>query len=254
MRLLFLSPRKPGRERSRMERALAALRLGLLGALGLYGLGFVFMLGIFWLYGGMLGLPGVYRAEGGLRAWAWWTAVLLPVLPLTGWLLTQDSRNRERLTRTWDAWRWFDEGVDLLGTDSEYGAQQEECFARSTALDPADPYARNNLGAVLSQQGRQSEAVAEYRRAIKEHPDYWKAWSNLGVALARSGELRTAAGCYRKALKLNPRDPATHLNLGLALLRLGNTVQARTHLREFLALDPSNPRREEITRCLAGLG
>jgi Flp pilus assembly protein TadD len=236
--------------RNRLEQALAALRLGILGALGLYSLGFFSVQGLFWFYGVLLGLPGAHQPDGALRTWAWFAALLLPLLALAYWLLTQDVRNREHLTRSWDSWRWFDEGVDLLGTEQEFGSQQEECFARSAVLDPGDPFARNNLGAVLSHQGRHAEAAAEYRRAIRENPDYWKAWSNLGAALAGSGDIRTAAGCYRKALKLNPRDPATHLNLGIALLRMGRNTQARAHLREFLVLDPAHPRREEITRWL----
>lgn len=237
----------------RFERTLARLRLGALGSLGLYGLGLLALQALFFLYGRLLGLPGVYRAEasgGGLFAWAWILSFLLPGLILLLWLRTQDLRNRERLTRTWDSWRWFDEGVGMLGTGEEFGPEQEECFARSSALDPSDPFARNNLGSVLLKQGRFEEAAAEYRRALAEHPDYWKAWSNLGAALARTGRTKPAVNCYRKALKLNPRDPATHLNLGIALLRLGHQGQARPHLREFLALDPANPRRDEISRWL----
>ncbi len=250
MRLFSRPERNDAGGRSRLEQALSSLRLGILGALGLYTLGFFAVQGLFWFYGALLGLPGAHDAAGALRTWAWCAALLLPLLTVACWLLTQDSRNRERLTRTWGSWRWFDEGVSLLGTEQEFGERQEEYFARSARLDPGDPYARNNLGAVLSHQGRHAEAAAEYRRAIRENPDYWKAWSNLGAALAGSGDIRTAAGCYRKALKLNPRDPATHLNLGIALLRMGRNTQARAHLREFLTLDPAHPRREEITRWL----
>ena len=176
--------------RGRFERSLARLRLGLLGSLGLFGLGFIVLLGLFYLYGKLFALPGVFRpaaAGGGLYPWAWVFSLLFPALLLLLWLRTQDLRNRERLTRTWDSWRWFDEGVEMLGTQEEFGTEQEECFARSSTLDPSDPFARNNLGSVLLKQGRYGEAAAEYRRVVRENPDYWKAWSNLGAALAGMG-------------------------------------------------------------------
>jgi tetratricopeptide (TPR) repeat protein len=239
------------------ERIVARFRLGFLGTVGLFAACFGAIQGLFYLCGGVLGLPGFYRSGiegGGLVAWAWVFSLVVPVLFCAVFLVTQDRRNRERLTRTWDSWRWFDQGVDLLGTEQEFSSEQEDCFARSAALDSEDPYARNNLGAVLWHQGRFEEAVSACREAIRRNPDYYQAYANLGAAWARLGETRRAVGLYRKALKLNPRDPATQLNLGLALARLGSNVQAASHLREFLRLSPEHPRRQEVAALLSRLG
>ncbi|HUU26243.1 MAG TPA: tetratricopeptide repeat protein [archaeon] len=231
---------------SRLKR----MRLGFFGTLGLYGIVFFAVQVVFYLYGGLLGGPGVYRPDGGfmeLTVEAWIISLLLPAVFCYAFLRRQDARNYELLTRTWDSWRWFDYGVEMIGTDFEYSVEQEECFARSSVLDPEDPYARNNLGAVLWHQGRIDEAIEAYRRAIKNNPDYYKAYSNLGAAYARRGEINLAVGLYRKALTLNPRDAATHLNLGLALARLGSISQAITHLKQFLKLAPDHPRAPEIS-------
>jgi tetratricopeptide (TPR) repeat protein len=239
-----------------MEKRLSKLRLGFFGVLGLYAIIFGAVQLLYYLYGGILGWPGVYSAAGGffrLTAGAWLVSLVVPAVLCYAFLLRQDARNREILTRRWDSWRWFDYGVEMIGTDYEYSENQEECFARAANLDPEDPYARNNLGAVLSQQGRLDEAIVAYRQAIKKNPDYYKAYSNLGAAYACQGETRTAIGLYRKALKLNPRDAASHLNLGLALARLGNVTQAAAHLREFLNLAPDHPRRLEISDFLSRL-
>lgn len=249
-------PRTPPRERPMEEglgRGLRQLRLGFLGAFGLFSLAFLAVQLLFYLWGAVLGLPWVYRAGGGLTAGAWVISLFVPAL--AGYLVLrgQDRRNFALLTRMWDSWRWFDHGVEMIGTEDEYGECQEESFARASALDPDDPYARNNLGTVLLQQGRVDEAINFYREAIGRQPDYYKPYANLGAAWARKGQPDKAVNLYRKALELNPRDPATHLNIGLALARTGRNSQAVTHLKQFLSLAPDHPRREEIERFIGTL-
>lgn len=235
-----------------LHRGLKQLRLGFLGAFGLFALTFLAVQFLFHLWGNVLGLPGVY-GSGGLRAWAWVVSLLLPSIVGYRVLRGQDRRNFNVLTRVWDSWRWFDHGVEMIGTEDEYTEDQELSFARASALDPDDPYARNNLGTVLMQQGRIDEAIRFYRDAISKRPDYYKPYSNLGAAWARKGRSDKAINLYTKALELNPRDPATHLNIGLALARTGKRSQAAMHLREFVKLDPGNPRRAEVENFLKRL-
>jgi tetratricopeptide (TPR) repeat protein len=237
-----------------LNRGLKQLRLGFLGAFGLFTLAFLTTQLLLYLWGGVLGLPGVYRAGGGgMTAGAWLVALLLPGYVGYRVLRGQDRRNINILTRLWDSWRWFDHGVEMIGTEEEYGQRQEESFARASALDPDDPYARNNLGTVLMQQGRIDEAIGLFREAIRKRPDYFKPYANLGAAWARKGKTDKAIDLYAKALELNPRDAATHLNMGLALARCGRKRQAASHLRQFITLAPHHPRREEISRFVATL-
>ncbi len=229
------------------------MRLGFFGTFGLYGILFIGMQVFYYLYGRLIGFPGVYPVEGellDLTIGAWIVALLVPGVVCYVVLRKQDERNREILTRSWNAWRWFDHGVEMFDTDLEFSDEQGESFARACDLDPDDPYARNNLGAILWHQGQIDEAMQFYEDAIKRNPDYYKAYSNLGAAYAKKGDLERAIGLYRKALKLNPRDAATHLNLGLALARLGRTAQAGTHLKQFLSLAPDHPRTGEVKKFL----
>ncbi|MFH1070032.1 MAG: hypothetical protein V1794_10480, partial [Candidatus Glassbacteria bacterium] len=145
-----------------VERGVRLLRLGFFGTLGLYGLFFLGLQSIFWLWGGALGLPGVYLPEGRwpwLTAPAWFIALILPAAASFYYHRRQDRRNFELLTRDWDSWRWFDHGVEMIGTEKEFSTGQEQSFARASILDPDDPFARNNLGSVLMQQGRLDEAI-----------------------------------------------------------------------------------------------
>ena len=248
------TPRQDRPLESSVDQGLRQLRLGFLGAFGLFALAFAAVQLLFYLWSGVLGLPGAYRVgDGGLTAGAWVIALLLPGLVGYRVLRGQDRRNFALLTRMWGSWRWFDHGVEMIGTADEYGERQEKSFARASALDPDDPFARNNLGTVLMQQGRIDEAIRFYREAIHKRPDYYKPYANLGAAWARKGRSDKAINLYRKALELNPRDPATHLNIGLALARTGRGRQAATHLKQFISLAPEHPRREEIERFVGTL-
>lgn len=239
----------------KLSSGIRSLRLGFLGVFGLFALAFAAVQLLFYLWGGVLGLPGVYSGGGGgLSAGAWIIALLVPGFVGYRVLRVQDSRNHALLTRMWDSWRWFDHGVEMIGSEDEFTERQEQSFARASALDPDDPYARNNLGTVLMQQGRTDEAIRYYREAIHKSPDYYKPYANLGAAWARKGNSRKAINLYRKALELNPRDPATHLNIGLALVRTGKRQQAAVHLRQFLALAPNSPRAGEVRDFISSLG
>jgi tetratricopeptide (TPR) repeat protein len=67
------------------------------------------------------------------------------------------------------------------------------------------------------QEGKVSDAIGQYERALQIKPDYAEAHSNLGDALVRLGKLTEAIAQYQQALKLRPDFlPAKN-----ALTRLG---------------------------------
>ncbi len=253
-----LRPRSgPGPTSLELERQLRELRLGPMGVFGLYALCFALVQGLLWPYRVLAGGAGVYWPGGGpldLIPLGWTLALLTPAYLCAVLLRRRERHHRERLTRRWDSWQWFDHGVEMIGTRQEFSGEQEDSFARSAALDPEDPYARNNLGAVLCRQGRLDEALASLREAIRQNPEYFRAYSNLGTVHALRGEFPLAIGLYQKALRLNPRDELSHLNLGLALARTGNRPGAKLHLRQFLGLAPGHQRAAEVQTYLRRLG
>jgi Flp pilus assembly protein TadD len=66
--------------------------------------------------------------------------------------------------------------------------------------------AHNNLGNVLTAQGKLDEAIAEFRAAIRVKPDDDEAHCSLGVALAKQGKLDEAIAEFRKARDTVQRD------------------------------------------------
>jgi protein O-GlcNAc transferase len=95
-----------------------------------------------------------------------------------------------------------------------------------------------NLGNDQSAQGRASEAIASYRRAIELWPDYAEAYNNLGNVFQAQGRLEEAAASFRRAIEINPHFAIAHNNLGNAWKHLANISEAIACYRRSLVLQP----------------
>ena len=118
-----------------------------------------------------------------------------------------------------------------------------------------DPVYFSNLGIVLRDLGRLTEAEASCREALRLQPDYTEAHVNLGNALLDLGRPVEAEASYREALRLRPNYPEAHNNLGNALLDLGRAAEARASYREALYLRPDYPEaHNNLGNALLDLG
>ena len=97
-----------------------------------------------------------------------------------------------------------------------------------------------NLGAALQSDGRTDEAIAEYRRAIAERPDYAPAYSNLASALRAAGRIDEARATYERALQLQPDFAAAHFNLANLLLDQGRAGEAAAHFERAMREEPAS--------------
>jgi tetratricopeptide (TPR) repeat protein len=114
------------------------------------------------------------------------------------------------------------------------------CYQKAIALDPKFALAHNNLGSVLSDQGKLDEASAYLRKAIEVDPTHPAAQYNLGNVLSAQGKLDEAIACYRKVIELDPKNADVHYNLGNTLQNKGQIDQAIVHHHKAIELDPKN--------------
>ena len=96
----------------------------------------------------------------------------------------------------------------------------------------------NSHGTALLDQGQLTEAIAAYRRALAQVPNYAGALSNLGNALRLAGQISEAEIVCRQALSIDPGFAAAWNNLGNALIELGRFEEAAECYRQALALCP----------------
>lgn len=126
-------------------------------------------------------------------------------------------------------------------------AEAEILYRRVLATQPdrADAHihsdhaqVHNNLGYLLLQQGRLTEAEAALRRALEARPDYPQAFCNLAAVLGHQEKLEEAAICCQKALAAEPNHAEAHNNLGYILQKQGRLQEAEVHFRKAVALRP----------------
>lgn len=94
------------------------------------------------------------------------------------------------------------------------------------------------LGVELQQSGRVTEAIAEYRQAIRLNPKLGVARINLGAALATQGQFDAAIEVYAEAVRLQPELPEAYYNWGNALIALERVSEAISKYREAIRLQP----------------
>ena len=80
----------------------------------------------------------------------------------------------------------------------------------------------NGLGYVLAREGRGTEAIAEFHRAIDLDPHFTPAYNNLAGALEAQGQLADAAYYYQQSLAQKP-SPVVRDALNAILQKLGKT-------------------------------
>jgi Flp pilus assembly protein TadD len=120
---------------------------------------------------------------------------------------------------------------------------------RATTLEPRDAHLRFNLARALALQGDHRTAAAELRQALAIDPDFSEAHQELGVLLFEAQRLTEAIEHLEAAARLAPESSIAHASLGGALAQAGRRDDAIQHLRRALALDPSNSAaRENLAR------
>ena len=119
-----------------------------------------------------------------------------------------------------------------------YWQDSSTLWMHALAVTTDNYRARNNLGNALADQGKVSEAIAQYSEALRILPNFVDAHSNLGILLADQGRLDEAIAHYREALRGYPGFAEAHLNLGAALASQRKIAEAIAEYSEALRLRP----------------
>lgn len=116
-------------------------------------------------------------------------------------------------------------------------AQAVEHLRALVRLRP-HPALRYNLAVLLTQLGRELEAIEQYRLALAAAPNDPDIHNNLGLLLAARGETQSASEHLQRAIDVNPDHANAHFNLGQLLMAEGQTARAHHYLRRAAQLDP----------------
>jgi tetratricopeptide (TPR) repeat protein len=131
------------------------------------------------------------------------------------------------------AHEWFELGVDL---EPVTPAEAQQAYARALELDPRHTDAHVNLGRLLHESGRVTEAATHYLQALRLNDQHAIAAYNLGVAMEDLGRLSEALKAYQQAAAADPQFPDVHYNLGALFEKIGNRASAIRHYTRYRKL------------------
>jgi tetratricopeptide (TPR) repeat protein len=136
------------------------------------------------------------------------------------------------------------ESLAMYSKGHELGSRQAGWpYPSATWLAEAERLAaeaHNNLGNALQGQRKLTEAIAEFRAAIRLKPDFAEAHYHVGDALGKQGKLSEAIVAFREAVRLKPDLAEAHYGLGLALHFQGKLPEAIAAFRDAIRVKPDN--------------
>jgi len=136
--------------------------------------------------------------------------------------------------------------------------QWEEALAsyeQALALHPAFAAVYFNRGNALQSLQRLDEALASYNQAIAIQPDYHDAWLNRGNLLVRLKQWDAALASYNRAIVVRADSAVAHANRGNVLKELNRLDEARASYDRAVAIQPDYPEAQTnraVVSLLAG--
>jgi len=111
----------------------------------------------------------------------------------------------------------------------------EQVFRHTLRADPQNTQALADLSAVLSSQGRDSEAheVRQQLARLETHPPFH--YFELGRAAVQRGDFEAGRAWLQRELSRDPDYHETHFWLAVAYAGLGDNRAARQHLNRAMA-------------------
>jgi tetratricopeptide (TPR) repeat protein len=104
----------------------------------------------------------------------------------------------------------------------------------------ADVQALFDSGLQLSQQGKDLEAIEEYKKALEMDPEQTNIMGNMAESYAKLGKNDEALDIYKKAVVINPKDAALYTNMGVILGKMGKNEESKEAFEKAAALNPAS--------------
>lgn len=117
-------------------------------------------------------------------------------------------------------------------------ANAETLWRTTVKQNPGSWMAHYCLAHAVGAEGRNDEAIAEFKKGIQLKPDIPEAHMDLALACRRKGDMTAAISQYEKALKLKADLPEACNGLALVLDSVGRRDEAVSNLLTALKYKP----------------
>jgi TonB family protein len=137
-----------------------------------------------------------------------------------------------------EARQLYASGVKAMKAGNYHSAV--ELLETSTARDPHNSSAFNDLGRAYMSLNELPQAVVALRKATEVNPEDPYAFNNLGLALLRERKFDEATKAFKKQLEINPQDRFVHPNLGRLYLQTNEYEKAVAELEIAVLAAPKD--------------
>jgi serine/threonine protein kinase/tetratricopeptide (TPR) repeat protein len=127
------------------------------------------------------------------------------------------------------AYLWYAQLLNILGRHEE----ALECFKPALELDPLNPFIIANGAFRLYFLGRYDQGLAETRKLMEMHPDYWLNHWARGFLYAAKGMFTDAIAEHQKAVALSEGSMECLPDLCFAYAKAGRMADARKALKKL---------------------
>ena len=91
---------------------------------------------------------------------------------------------------------------------------------------------------MLSDEGKDAEAVSAFERAIALNPDDPDSYVGLASSQLKLGKAAESLASYENAARLSPGNAGIQYSIGVAADQAGQRATARQAFESYLALSP----------------
>ena len=128
-----------------------------------------------------------------------------------------------------------------LGETAEARASLERATTAHASYPDTLANAWNNLGLLAAREGRLTEAVEYFERALRLSPDHLVSLDNLGNAYRTLKQWGDAQRVLERAVQVAPGDAEANYSLAMVFAQQGAVDRAYDYLQSALALRPDYP-------------
>jgi len=115
-----------------------------------------------------------------------------------------------------------------------------EAYKQAIIVDSKEAAPYNGLGNVLSDLGRNEEALEAYKQAISVDQKWGFPYNGLGNVLTNLGRNEEALEAYKQAIIVDSKEAAPYNGLGNVLTNLGRNEEALEAFETFIKLWKGN--------------
>jgi tetratricopeptide (TPR) repeat protein len=133
--------------------------------------------------------------------------------------------------------------------------EAKHAYEQVVKLDPANPYALNNLAYLMAESGDDlDQALTFAQRAKQILPTLNEVSDTLGWIYLKKNLSDSAIGIFQDLVKKEPRHSTYRYHLGMAFAQKGDKPRAQKELMEAIKSNPAKEEEAKIKELLGKLG